>query len=586
MEEIRVREVSLSPKSYLIPWLVLAAILTAVGCFTGYSLYEEHERLDGNERERLNTQAAVVEKNLSAQLYGVYRALDGIRSELPRWQGEGWARLANGKLGALNDAMTGISAILIADANGTITASNRAQIIGRNIRYREYFQAPLKGGEAGTLYVTPPFRSMLGNFVLNVSLMVPGPKGEFAGVVSAALNPEHFKSLLGSVLYAPDMWAALAHGDGRQFLMVPEREGMSGLDLAKPGSFFSRHMESGRAANVLTGVVLATGEERMMAVQTIRPATLHMDKPLVVAVGRKISAIYAHWPEELLVKGAMFGVLVLTTTSLLYLYQRRQRRYDAVSAEVVAELHRAWEDARDANQAQSRFLATAAHEFRTPLALLASSTDILDSYGDSLGKEELAKQYDHIRSAARQINSLIDSVISGNRMEAEHHRNRPVPLDLPGFCRTVAEEVNASCGNCQELTVVCDENCGSVQLDEPLFRRIVENLLTNAFRYTPAGGSVTLSVSRAEGTMHLAVTDSGIGIPEEELERIFEAYYRCGNVGGRRGMGLGLSMVRDAVRQMDGSISVESVLGEGTAVRLTIPVGVADAVEEQQCIRS
>ena len=572
--------------SYLFPWLILAVILLTLGSFTAYSLYEEHERLDKHERERLTTQAKVIEENIAGQLTGVYRALIGIRKDLHLWKGATGRALANRQMVALSDAMPGIHAFLITDASGTILSSNFEEVIGKNISYREYFQAPLKGQNLSTLYLSSPFRTIMGNFVINVALMIPGPKGEFAGVVSASLDPGYFNILLDSVLYAPDMWAAIAHGDGKQFMMIPDRPGMAGLDLAHPGSFFTRHRESGRKTSIFTGIVHATGEERMMAIRTINPDNVHMDKPLVVAVGRKMSALYADWPGEVWGRAAMLVVLALTMILALYSYQQRQRKFEAISAGVVEELLQAKEAALRANVAKSRFLATVAHEFRTPLSILTSSTDILDRYGERLNREERSQQHERIRNAARHMSDLVDSVLSFNRLAALSPLKKPVMVNVGQFCQDLAEEVRGVCGDGHEFRIAIAADCGTPLVDAVLFRRIVENLLTNAFRYTPSGGAVSLQVSREGNRLQVVVTDSGIGIPEECQPRIFEAFYRCPNVEVRRGLGLGLSIVHDALTHLGGTIAIESSIGKGTIMRVEIPVDHSPDPEEQTCSQS
>lgn len=566
-------------KEILFPWLALALALLIMGCYIVYALYREHGRIEQRERERLATQAKVIDENLARQLDGVYRALRGIRKELPL----NGLETTNLHLKALSDAMPGIRTFLIADATGRIVACNWEQVIGRNIGYRDYFQEAFKNPDPATLHISPPYETLLGKFVITTGIAIPGPNGKFAGIVAASLDPEYFDILLGSVLYAPDMWSALTHGDGKQFLMVPERKGMTGLDLATSGSFFSRHRESGRSATVMTGIVSATGEERLMAQRTIKPATIPMDKPLVVAVSRDMSALFADWRSEAYGKAVLYGVLVLAMTLALYFYHRRQHKFEVMSAEVVEELLQAKEAAVRANVDKSRFLSTVAHEFRTPLSILTSSTDILDRYGERLNREERTQQNDRIRNAARRMSDLVDSVLSYNRFASKSLLNDPVMVDVGTFCRDLAEEVKTVCCAGHEFGVAIADDCGTVLLDEALFRRVTENLLTNAFRYTPADGAVSLHVNREGGRLRVVVMDSGIGIPEDDQKRVFEAFFRCRNVEARRGLGLGLSIVHDALEHMGGTITVDSAVGKGTTMRVDIPI---NAKEQPSCTQS
>ena len=100
---------------------------------------------------------------------------------------------------------------------------------------------------------------------------------------------------------------------------------------------------------------------------------------------------------------------------------------------------------------------------------------------------------------------------------------------------------------------------------------MLENLLTNAFRYTPAGGTVSLAVRREGGVLTLEVSDTGIGIPEQDLELIFDAFYRSSNVEGRRGLGLGLSIAQESLLHLGGTIKVTSTLGRGSSLTVAIP---------------
>jgi len=179
------------------------------------------------------------------------------------------------------------------------------------------------------------------------------------------------------------------------------------------------------------------------------------------------------------------------------------------------------------------------------------------------------------------MSALVDTVLSFNRLEMTNNRKHPVAVDVGRFCRDLAEELRVAYCNGHEFSVSIVGNCGTALLDEVLFRRIVENLLTNAFRYTPAGGSVSLFVSCEQGLLRITVADTGIGIPNDCESRVFEAFYRCDNVETRRGLGLGLSIVQEALLQLGGTITVDSTVGEGTSMRVEIPVIDSPESEEQ-----
>ena len=307
-------------------WLALDLVLLIIGACLAYVLNQDHDRVDAREKERLSHQCVVVSMNLSRQFSTINTALTGILAEVPNWRRQKEGRsLSVQHLRTLNNAMQGVRNFLVIDANGTVEASDTAELVGKNFAHRDYFQAVSDHPNAATLYVRPPFITSLGYLTMSLGRMIPGPKGEFDGLVIAALDAEEFKVLLNSVIYRPGIRAALIHGDGVPFLMAPNSKDVEGVELTRPGSFFAQHMSSGRSANVFTGAFHFVGDERMVALQTIQDPALSMDKPMVVAVDRPLSAIHSIWRRELVQYGVSFAVLTLLLVTGLLLHQRRRQ---------------------------------------------------------------------------------------------------------------------------------------------------------------------------------------------------------------------------------------------------------------------
>lgn len=322
----------------LVEWLLLGLVLLIVGCYIAYTLNENRERIDARERERLVHQCTVVSMNLSRQFTTVNTALTGILAKVPLWRKQGDGRAsAEEHLKVLNNAMSGVLTFLVFDAKGTVQASDKPELVGRNFAQRDYYRAVREHPSSSTLYVGPPFMSSRGNFTMNLARMIPGPNGEFDGLVVAGLDAEEFKVLLDSVIYRPGIRAALIHGDGIPFLMAPNSKDVEGVDLVSPGSFFARHTSSGRQANVFTGAFHSVGDERMVALQTIREPALFMDKPMVIAVHRPLQAMYASWNRELIKSGVSFFVLTVLLTAGLLVHQKRRRLLRSLRTEHEAQ---------------------------------------------------------------------------------------------------------------------------------------------------------------------------------------------------------------------------------------------------------
>ncbi|HQS44535.1 MAG: hypothetical protein B7Y16_06290, partial [Methylotenera sp. 24-45-7] len=143
-----------------------------------------------------------------------------------------------------------------------------------------------------------------------------------------------------SVLYAPDMWDSIAHADGELFLMQPDQQKLYGTNMAKPGSFFSRHQASGQQASVLSGKVYVTNEIRLMAQRTVNSVDLHMDKSLVAGVSRDLGAVFAEWKRDVAVQLSLLLLIHLVSIFSLYVYQRRQQVLQQQAREAQALANR------------------------------------------------------------------------------------------------------------------------------------------------------------------------------------------------------------------------------------------------------
>ncbi len=312
-------------------WLAFAVAALLAGALLGYFLYAEHREIGDREGARLQVQAKVIGENLERQLEGVNNALAEVRDDLMQWSGKTLSVAPSRRLNVLINVMPGVRTIFVANADGTVLDSSRAELVGANLGEREDFKALRLRANAATLYVSPPFKTPQGVVAINLIRAITSPEGAFAGIAVATLDPEYFNVLVRSVLYAPDMRVALAHGDGKAFVFMPPGEGQAGMDFAKPGSFFSRHRDSGQAATLLTGIANMTGDERMMASRSLSGAGASMDKALVVHVSRSLPAMYASWRAQSLEYGALFALFATAASFGLFFVQRRQRTRDQVA---------------------------------------------------------------------------------------------------------------------------------------------------------------------------------------------------------------------------------------------------------------
>lgn len=246
-------------------------------------------------------------------------------------------------------------------------------------------------------------------------------------------------------------------------------------------------------------------------------------------------------------------------------------------AERTAELQKALEKEKELNQLKSRFITMASHEFRTPLAIISSSSGILQKFSDRLNEEKKQEHLKTIQNTIKHITQILDDVLMINRGEADKLELRLELLDIVSFCRHLAQEIESSYS---QHTIKFSVNLGKdiitnsliVQFDEKLLQQILTNLLTNAIKYSPDSNLVDFSLTKDNNQVIFKISDHGIGIPEADQIKLFESFHRASNVGNISGTGLGLSIVKKCVELHRGQISFHSQIGQGTTFTVTIPL--------------
>lgn len=237
------------------------------------------------------------------------------------------------------------------------------------------------------------------------------------------------------------------------------------------------------------------------------------------------------------------------------------------------ELHSALAKERELGQLKSNFVNLVSHEFRTPLGVILSSSEILDSYLESLSPSERAEHMRDIKECTRYMSGLMEDVLVLGRVEAGKIQFRPITLNISEFCqRLIDETLSATHRVCPIEFFEEGLNESSARGDESMLRHIFNNLLSNAVKYSKAGSCVRFSVARDGGDAVFCVRDTGIGIPPEDLKNIFTSFHRGRNVGQLPGSGLGLVIVKRCVDLHGGSIDIQSVEGLGTSVIVRLPL--------------
>ncbi|MFZ4475030.1 MAG: ATP-binding protein, partial [Saprospiraceae bacterium] len=230
---------------------------------------------------------------------------------------------------------------------------------------------------------------------------------------------------------------------------------------------------------------------------------------------------------------------------------------------------------------KSRFFTNITHEFRTPLTVMLGMSD-------QLAKEENDEPKRHkiglIKRSGENLLRLVNQILDLAKLESNALKINYIQGDVLAFIRYIAESLH-SLANAQNLILRVESDQAKIVMDYDPERllQIVHNLLSNAVKFTPSGGKVTLRANREGGCLHLSVTDTGAGIPADELPHLFERFFQAKNQEHAKagGTGIGLSLTRELVKAMGGEITVESTVGVGSTFFVKLPVTNNSIFEEK-----
>jgi signal transduction histidine kinase len=282
--------------------------------------------------------------------------------------------------------------------------------------------------------------------------------------------------------------------------------------------------------------------------------------------------------------GNIFGVLLVGVSARRPLDAAYRTFFDLVTRHIGTAIAdaKAYEQERqraealaEIDRAKTAFFSNVSHEFRTPLTLMMGPLEeALAAGAQRVAPEvhaELEVAHRNSLRLLKLVNSLLDfSRIEGGRMQAVYE-----PVDLAAFTSELASVFRSAMTRAGlQYEVECQRLPAPVYVDRDMWEKIVLNLLSNAFKYT-LHGTVRLQMRENDGAAELAITDSGIGIPDDALPHLFERFYRVPNAQGRtyEGSGIGLSLVQELVKLHGGTIDVYSRLGEGTTFTVRVPTG-------------
>ncbi len=225
---------------------------------------------------------------------------------------------------------------------------------------------------------------------------------------------------------------------------------------------------------------------------------------------------------------------------------------------------------KELGELRARFVSTTSHEFRTPLAAILAATESLSLYRQRMDDEQIANRLERIRAQVLHMRNIMEDVLQLTKMEAGYADFKLTDGDLGALCQTIVDEFNSQPEYHDRLVFSTPLADPTAQFDVRLLRQVITNLVHNGLKYSEK--QVRLDLDRDEDELILKISDRGIGIPADDLKRLFEPFHRAANVGTISGTGLGLSIAKQAVSLHKGSLSVASQLGVGTTFTVRVPI--------------
>lgn len=254
--------------------------------------------------------------------------------------------------------------------------------------------------------------------------------------------------------------------------------------------------------------------------------------------------------------------------------KRAEQQIRLLQESYMTELASRQREAERLSQLKSEFLASVSHELRTPLHTIIGFADLLGEETEGSLNDRQRRFLQHIRADSEHLLGLINDVLDVSRMEAGGLRMHAQELRIGAAIEEALHAVQPFADQYKVVIARGELADACVMADPVRLRQVLDNLLTNGVKFTPALGTVTVSAVVEGARVLVTVADTGIGIPAEERERIFEKFYQAGNTtkGVRQGTGLGLTICKQLVDMQGGSIWVESEPGRGSHFYFTLPL--------------
>jgi PAS domain S-box-containing protein len=324
-------------------------------------------------------------------------------------------------------------------------------------------------------------------------------------------------------------------------------------------------------------------EERLNSPRSVAAAVVRSGQPIYITD----VAAEGHLPlseqsrsvmaAPLLAHGAVIGALMIESPTANLLTHGDQSQILMLAAQAAIGIHNVqlYEKAKDAIQIRDTFLSIASHELKTPLTTMLGHTQLMQrrlARADGFSKRDQLS-LDTIANQANRLDRMLTSLLDLSRLQSGQLNIQRAPLDLGPLIQRVIGELGPLLDK-RELQLRLPDEALLVDGDELRLEQVLQNLLQNAVKYSPAGAAIRVEAFTQDELACVCVIDEGVGIAAHEIPRLFDRFYRAGNAQAQHvsGFGVGLYIVRQIVELHGGQIKVESEEGRGSTFTICLPL--------------
>jgi len=523
------------------------------------------------------------------------------------------------------------AAVFVVDANGIMLANSLdPSIVGQDFRHRDYYQGVL---QSRAPYISPVPYIGAATRVPTMAVATPilDSRSHLVGVLAGSFTLEHLSQLLAPAGADAAAQRAFARDQGELYLVSPSGVILAHTDPGKrSGTVAAADLGAREALAGHRGSIAWTGESGKARISVFAPlpeigwglvytrpshlwlfavpyffpgllialaivlvaaafagtlAARHLSRPILdlqEAVSRLRGGEFtARLPEA---RRDELGDLAVAFNRMATALQDLYANLEAKVAERTATLKATNLELARASQVKSEFLARMSHDLRTPLNAVIGFADLLLTEQAGPMNDKQQRYLGHVANAGRHLVALINDIMDLTRVEAGKLEIHPEPCRVPllleetlAMFRTQAQAKRIT------LAVEVTSPLADLMADRIRLQQILHNLLSNALKFTPEGGMVTITARQIGLEMEFVVRDTGVGIRPEDHQRIFEVYEQAGMPNGRqKGTGLGLAITKRLVELHGGGIRVESAPGQGSTFIVRLPGASPTEVEPEE----